>query len=112
MKYSDTIYPICIETMLFIEFERNIHSGLNIVKYREVTDDALYYLYIDMETLHLLITNYGILSTYKIPTVKTNCDNPSTSKTIQLKYCGADIELHCGSGISPFCILPHLEQNY
>jgi hypothetical protein len=96
--------------MLFVEFELNIKSGLNILKYRNVNDDIWYYLYIDIETLNLLITNYGIISTYKIPTKFTNCDNPSTSKIIKLKYCGADIKLQCGN-ISPFYI-PDIEQNY
>jgi hypothetical protein len=32
--------------MLFVEFELNIKSGLNILKYRNVNDDIWYYLYI------------------------------------------------------------------
>ena len=54
--------------MLFIEFQTNINSGINILKYRNINDDIWYYLYIDIETLSLLVTNYGIISTYKIPT--------------------------------------------
>jgi hypothetical protein len=72
--------------MLFIEFQTNINSGINILKYRNINDDIWHYLYIDIETLNLLVTNYGIISTYKIPTKFTNCDNPTTSKIINLKY--------------------------
>jgi hypothetical protein len=83
--------------MLFIEFQTNINDGINILKYRTINDDSWYYLYIDIETLNLLITNYGIVSTYKIPTKFTNCDNPTKDNIIKLKYCGANIQLCCGS---------------
>lgn len=96
--------------MLFIEFQTNLNSGVNIVKYRNINDDVWYYLYMDIETLHLLITNYGIISTYKIPTQPLNCDNPTTSKTVQLTYCGAGIQLYCGNKTSFY--LPWIEQNY
>ena len=96
--------------MLFIEFETKLNSGLNILKYRNINDDIWYYLYIDIETLNLLVTNYGIISTYKIPTKFTNSDNLSTSNNIKLKYCGTDIQLLCGNKTSFY--LPHIEQNY
>ena len=96
--------------MLFIEFETTLNDCNNIVKYRNVDNDNWYYLYIDIETLNLLVTNYGIISTCKIPTKHTNCDNETTSKTIKLKYCGADIQLCCGNNTEFY--LPHIEQNY
>jgi hypothetical protein len=96
--------------MLFIEFQTNINHGMNIVKYRNINDDVWYYLHMDIETLNLLISNYGIISTYKIPTKFTNCDNPTTSKIINIKYCGADIQLCCGS--KALFHLPLIEQNY
>ena len=96
--------------MLFIEFEINLNSGLNILKYRNINDDIWYYLYIDIETLNLLVINYGIISTCKISTKFTNCDNPTTSKIIKLKYCGADIQLYCNNNTSFY--LPYIEQNY
>ena len=96
--------------MLFIEFQTNINSGINILKYRHINNDNWYYLYIDVETLNLLVTKYGIMSTYKIPTKITNCDNPTTSKIIKLKYCGADIQLCCGNTTTFY--LPYIEQNY
>lgn len=96
--------------MLFIEFQINLNSGLNILKYRNVNDDSWYYLYIDIETLNLLVTNYGIISTYKNPTNFTNCDNTTTSKIIKLKYCGADIQLCCGNNTEFY--FPYIEQNY
>ena len=95
--------------MLFIEFQTNLND-INILKYRNLEDDIWYYLYIDIETLHLLVTNYGIISTCKIPTKITNCDNLTTSNIIKLKYCGADIQLCCGNN-TPF-YLPNIEQNF
>ncbi len=96
--------------MLFIEFETNLNSCNNILKYRNVYDNNWYYLYIDIETLNLLVTNYGIISTYKNPTKYTNCDNETTTKIIKLKYCGADINLCCGNNTTFY--LPYIEQNY
>ena len=96
--------------MLFIEFQTNINSGINIVKYRNINDDIWYYLYIDIETLNLLVTNYGIISTYKIPTKNTNCDNITTSNIIKLKYGGADIQLCCCNNTKFY--IPYIEQNY
>ena len=96
--------------MLFIEFQKNLNDGLNILKYRNIHDDNWYYLYIDLETLHLLVLNYGIISTYKIPTQFTNCDNPSTSKKIHVTYCGANIQLYCGNDSAFHLSL--IEQNY
>ncbi len=67
-------------------------------------------IYIDIETLNLLVTNYGIMSTYKIPTKITNCDNPTTSKIIKFKYFGADIKLYCCNNTTFY--FPYIEQNY
>lgn len=96
--------------MLFIEIQTELNYGENILKYKNVDDDNWYYLYIDIETLNLLVTNFGIISTYKIPTQFTNCDNPTTSKNINLMYCGAKVELYCGDN-SQFN-LSKIEQNY
>ena len=86
--------------MIFIEFDCNFNN--NIIKYKNIDDDNWYYLYINIETLNLLINNFGI--------IYTNCDNPSTSRTIDLKYCGADIKMICNNK-TPFYI-PLIEQNY
>ncbi len=96
--------------MLLIEFEEHIIDGLNILKYRNVEDDNWYYMYIDIETLNLLVTNFGIISTKRIPTQTICLDNPSTSKHISIKYCGAHIELNCNNDTKVY--LPILEQNY
>jgi hypothetical protein len=102
--------------MLLIEFEENLKYGLNILKYRNITDDNWYYLYIDIETLNLLVSNFGIISTLRMPTQYICADNPSTSKTINIKYCNAPIEFYCGDNtynntykLFNFTIL---EQNY
>jgi hypothetical protein len=101
---------IICNNMLIIEFPHDLRSDMNIVMYRNIDDDIWYYLYIDIETLNLLIMNYGIISTHKIPTKYTNCDNPTTSKIIKLTYCGADIQLRCGN--NTYFYIPDIEQNY
>ena len=100
--------------MLFIEFQPTLHDGLNLLKYRNIDDDIWYYMYIDIETLHLLLTNFGIISTRRIPGKFTNCDNPSTSPIVNINYCGANIQSWCGQYSAdkiPRC-LQHIEQNY
>ena len=96
--------------MLLIEFEENITDGLNILKYRDIDDAQWYYLYIDILSLTLLITNFGIISTKRTPTKSICIDNYSTSKKININYCGASIDLYCGDNTRFY--LPILEQNY
>ena len=96
--------------MLLIEFDFNLNYGLNILKYRNVNDSNWYYLYIDIETLNLLLINFGIICTLRLPTKAICIDNPITSKNIKIKYCGAHIELYCGN--NTLFYLPIMEQNY
>ena len=96
--------------MLFIEFEYNLKFGLNILKYRNVEDDIWYYLNIDIETLNLLVTNFGIISSLRIPTQFICVDSPLTSKNINVMLCDASIELYCGN--NTYFYLPIMEQNY
>ena len=98
--------------MIFIEFQIQLNNDINILKYRNVDDDIWYYLYISIEILNLLVLNYGIISTYKIPTKHTNCDNLTTSKIIKLKYCGCPIKLYCNNNNNNNFYLPYIEQNY
>lgn len=86
--------------MLFIEFPLDLTYGeTNILKYRNVDNDEWFYMYIDIETLNLLVRNFGIISTHHIPGKITSCcDNPSTSTVIRyVKYCGARIEMYAGN---------------
>jgi hypothetical protein len=96
--------------MLLLEFEDHLMDELNIVKYRNVAEDDWYYLYTDVETLNLLVSNFGIISTKRVPTQSICIDNPTTFKQIVMKYCGASIELCCGNNADVY--LPILEQNY
>lgn len=96
--------------MLLLEFEENIIYGLNIVKYRNIEDENWYYLYIDIETLNLLLTNFGIIYTKKIPTQNICIDNMTTSKNITIEFCRARINMRCGKNTQIY--LPLLEQNY
>ncbi len=86
--------------MILIEFEEDLNYESNILKYRDVEDDNWYYLYIDIETLNLLITNFGIISIKRMPTEHIYIDTPLTSKIINAKYCNAQIEMHCGNNAS------------
>lgn len=87
--------------MLLIEFQINIICGLNLLKYKNIDEDIWYYLYVDIETLNLLISNFGIFATRRIPTAEyTYTDNSYTSKKINVQYCGAQIEFYCGNDMS------------
>ena len=96
--------------MLLIEFDCDLKYELNILKYRNVDDDAWEYLYIDIETLSILLANFAIISTLRFNIDYICLDMPYTDKRIQLKYCGADIELYCGNNAAFY--LPIMEQNY
>jgi len=100
--------------MLFVEIPVNFNNGLNIIKYRNVKEEDWYYLYIDIETLNLLIMNFGIISVYRNPTKSICCDRPTTGNIIQMKYCGADIELNAKTKLqyARHFYLPDIEQNY
>ena len=96
--------------MLLIEFEEKLTHGLNILKYRNIEDENWYYLYIDIKTINLLISNFGIIYTKRIPSQNVCIDNPSTSKNITIDFCRAKINMHCGNNTQIY--LPLLEQNY
>ena len=97
--------------MLLIEFDPNLKYGYNnIIKYRDVEDSVYYYLYIDVETLHLLLLHFGILSTWIIPTEKNCLDNLTTTKNIKCTFCNAQIELYCGN--NTLFNMNIMEQNY
>ena len=97
--------------MLLLEIPIDLQYGIkNIVKYREVDSTDWYYMYMDIETLNWLVQNYGIISTRRIPTMNTSCDNPTTGQLVCLKYCGASITMRCGNNTKFY--LPLLEQNY
>lgn len=98
--------------MIFIEFQKEFNYGTNILKYRNIDDDSWYYMYIDLETLNLLVQNYGVYGTIQYPTISRNIDNPSSGKDIKINYCGTEINLHCGNNYNYYSILDKFEQNY
>ena len=53
--------------MLLIEFNVNFTNGLNVLKYRHVDEKIWSVIHVDIETLNLLLQNYGINSTITIP---------------------------------------------
>jgi hypothetical protein len=83
--------------MILIEFEQNLFDKNNLIKYKNTGSDEWYYMFIDFDILNLLISNFGLVSTLKIPTRQNNCDNPSTGKVINIKYYGSDVKLLCNS---------------
>ena len=85
--------------MILVEIPENFSQGENIIKYKDVDDLDWYYLHIDIETLNLLINNFGILSTRRIPTKKIILDNATTGRECMLNYCGAKISLQCKNNV-------------
>jgi hypothetical protein len=96
--------------MLFIEFNQEFHSGENWIRYREVESREWHFIRLDIETLHLLISRFGIVGTIRFPDHKICADRPYTGREISVVYCGAKILLHCQND-TPF-YLPHIEQNH
>lgn len=82
--------------MLIIEFSPNIKYGSNLLKYRNIDDNKWYTIHIDIETLSLLLENFGIISN-------------EYQKKVIVNYCGSKIEMYCDNN-SKFH-LPILEQN-
>ena len=65
--------------MILIEFETNLDNGVvNILKYKGKYEDKWNFLFIDVETLNLLITNFG---------------SPTAPRIIELNYCGAALQI-------------------
>lgn len=99
--------------MLLVDFPIELQYGDNIVRYREVESSDWYYLHMDIETLNLLIQNYGLISTVRTPTGFTNCDNPTTGAEICVKYAGVDIVMVCkGPYNEGYKALRYIEQDY
>ena len=97
--------------MIIIEFPKHLTYGVNnIIKYRDIDDNKWHYLYVDIETLNLLILNFGILSSNRIPLQPIYTDNSSTGKNISVKYCGAKINMRCGN--NSYVSLSSFEGNY
>ncbi len=97
--------------MLLLGIPEYIEYGnKNVVKYRNVESEEWFYIYMDIETINLLLRNYGVISTKQIPSVYRCCDNPTTGKTVRLNYCGAKLQIECGNDSKFY--LPVLEQNY
>ena len=88
--------------MLFIEIPQEFDYGdKNIIKYKNVNDDKWYYLYIDIETLNLLVSNYGIISCVQ-EIGHRYVDSPLTGDEVYLEYCGAKIKLYCKNGLRKY----------
>jgi hypothetical protein len=101
--------------MIFIEFPTKLHPTTNIIRYRDIDSNDWHYMSLDIELLHLLVYNFGVISTYRLPDTYqlgtySTCDNPTTSNVIKVTYGGANIELYCGNKTKFY--LPHLDQNY
>lgn len=74
--------------MILIEFERNLNQGNFVLKYGNVNDNKWNYLKIDIETLNLLVRNFGVDASFS--NISTN---ETPDKIIKLKYCGSDVQL-------------------
>ncbi len=84
--------------MLFIEIPYELLNGLNRITYRSIDEDTWQTMYIDVETLNLLLQNYGVISTAPREIGRrVSVDRPETSRNLKLEYCGAEINLYCGN---------------
>ena len=82
--------------MIVLEFDIDWNCGFNRVAYKHEMDPQWNYMYVNMETLALLLHHYGVVSTKHLPGKKyVNLDNGTTGRQIQMKFCGADIMIEC-----------------
>ncbi len=101
--------------MLLVEFPMNIQQNWVVIKYRDMNDDNMWHLMeIDIETLHLLLSNFGIIGLRRMPMNKIISDNGTLSPDIKVNFCGASITMPC----CPFALsaydrcLPFLVQDF
>lgn len=97
--------------MLLVEFDVNLNfeNGVCRLNYKEVNEENWHYLYVDIETLNLLLQNYGIISTIRTLGQPISIDNYTTSSQIIVKYCGCEVNMFCRN--KDKCYLPILEQH-
>ena len=81
--------------MILIEFPQKLEGNIHVMKYKTVEENDWYYMYIDIETLHLLVSNFGIISTILFPPFSCCIDHPSTGSDIKVSYNGAEVHLFC-----------------
>ena len=97
-------YPI---EMYLIEFPAEIWENEIIIKYIPINNSIVKHedqienpewcqMIMDLETLNMLIQNFGMQSIYKIPEQRGNCDNGTLSREVRVRYCGAEIKMICG----------------
>lgn len=67
--------------MILIEFNPNFKSKQNVIKYKAIDEIKYHFLYVDLETINLLLINYGIVSNLN-----------SYTKTTFLKFSGREDE--------------------
>jgi hypothetical protein len=92
--------------MLMIEFRKNFtYGGLNILRYRDIDGGCSWnYLFIDLETLTLLLANFSIPfndNRLFVDGFNVDYDIPilTIPEKIKVDYCGAEIELKCNDNI-------------
>ena len=91
--------------MILIEFNPNFKSKQNLIKYKAINEIKYHFLYVDLETINLLLINYGIVSKFN-----------SYNKTSILKFSGReDIDnvkiKHFGTEVNIKLINNHLYSN-
>lgn len=79
--------------MILIEFPKDLCQENIPIKYRNIDDHDWSYLECDIQTLSLLLSNFGIVSTTLYRYGPQCLDNPTTGLTISATYCGAEISL-------------------
>jgi hypothetical protein len=89
--------------MIIIEFEENIKNNEKILlNYRDINNDNWQYLYIDLETLNLLISYVGIISINRFTNKNITSDNGTLSEDIAINYCGSEIIVSCAPYLSKY----------
>ena len=82
--------------MVIIEIQKKLYYGNNnLVKYKNENDCEWNYLYTDIETINLLISNFGINQIKTDPVCFSDND-----KYISAIYCDVDIHMKCNGKLN------------
>ena len=82
--------------MILIEFNPNFKSKQNLIKYKAINEIKYHFLYVDLETINLLLINYGIVSNFNSHNntiFKFSGREHEDTRNVKIKHFGAEVNI-------------------
>jgi len=83
--------------MILIEFNPNFKSKQNLIKYKAINEIKYHFLYVDLETINLLLINYGINSNFnsynKTTIFKFSGREDEDIRNVKINHFGAEVNI-------------------